>query len=490
MHLRKFIAIFLILTFITACTPAVDIPTPPSPVPTSVDQAGEISPTAPAFPVAVQAAQKAIAEQLGVEPHKVEVLQYENIDWPDACLGIQNSEQICAQVITPGYRVILQIENQVYEFHTDGSGDQVVEMKSTEEEIQEIRLEWSQEYDEKCIQANFTLDGIQWGECEAEKADLVYSNQQRQKDFSRFTSLFSSFTSNTKAGKIKFLGKGVITATISQQRMLAEWAQLVLFEIQTGSVSPDPWRLLAYSVEGGIAGRCEEATVFLSGFAEVQSCAGTHPEKSGIVWLTDSQLQVIYNWAENLRNFEIEQTDLGTADALTTKVLFFGNGGTIATPIEQQNMTNMAEEFIYQVTLPADPDIIEAARQVLSDYFNLLSQGNYSEAASLYGGSYDTLRSNNPSISGDDFAGLFQAGCTLNGFVCNLQIRNEVSYALIAPDTYRFSIELQNPDGSLFILGPCCGASEEESSLASQFDFFVKTTESGYQVMTLPVYVP
>ncbi len=490
MNIPKLAVGFLIVITLTACNPG-SVSTPlPSPVSTSTELPAEITPPIQTLPGAVEAVQQVMAKRLGIDSQEVEILLYENVDWPDACLGVQNPEQICAQVITPGYRILIQEKDQIYEFHTNLSGDQIAEVIPIEAGIQEFRLDWAQEAESQCINATFNREGIEWGDCEGEKQSALYPNQQRQDDLSRFASLFSSFSAETQFGRLEFTGFGLITATDSQQRMLAEWAQQVLNENQTAPDSPDRWKLLVYSVEGGIAGRCEEVSVFLSGYAVIKSYKGALSEKPGIVWLTDSELQTIYYWADQLRNFETQQTDLGTADALTTKVLFFGSGDATATPIEQQSMANIAEEVITQATHQVDPEKVEAARQILTAYFELLIQGKYSEAAELYGGSYDILRGNNPTIPGDDFAGLLEAGCTLNGFVCTLSIKNEVSYAMIAPDTYRFSLELQNPDGSLFILGPCCGASEDESPPVSQFDFIVKTTEKGYQIMTLPVYVP
>jgi hypothetical protein len=55
---------------------------------------------------------------------------------------------------------------------------------------------------------------------------------------------------------------------------------------------------------------------------------------------------------------------------------------------------------------------------------------------------------------------------------------------------FRFTIEFQNEDGTVFILGPCCGATEEEMPPRSNFDYPVTLREGKYQVMELPVFVP
>ena len=44
----------------------------------------------------------------------------EQVDWPDSCLGVNQADVACAEVISPGYRVILEANGQIYEYHTQG----------------------------------------------------------------------------------------------------------------------------------------------------------------------------------------------------------------------------------------------------------------------------------------------------------------------------------------------------------------------------------
>ena len=69
-------------------------------------------------------------------------------------------------------------------------------------------------------------------------------------------------------------------------------------------------------------------------------------------------------------------------------------------------------------------------------------------------------------------------------------VKNFVDDSQLSPDDFRFTVELQNPDGSLFVLGPCCGADPDTEPPWTQFDFLVKRTDSGFLVQDLPVYVP
>lgn len=62
---------------------------------------------------------------MGIPSHEISLVSAEAVDWPDACLGVSNPDELCAQVITPGYRIILGRLDKQYEFHTDRSGQNI-----------------------------------------------------------------------------------------------------------------------------------------------------------------------------------------------------------------------------------------------------------------------------------------------------------------------------------------------------------------------------
>jgi Tol biopolymer transport system component len=137
----------------------------------------------------------------------------------------------------------------------------------------------------------------------------------------------------------------------------------------------------------------------------------------------------------------------------------------------------------------AEAHDLDSARQALMAYFSLLHERRYSEAISYYGGTYDILRDWNPTVAQDDYATLFKNGCTMNGLKC-LSIRTIVRGEKVSPIESRFTVEFTNDDGSLFVLGPCCGATEVEMSPKTQFVYTVKRVKDRFLVQDLPVYVP
>lgn len=71
---------------------------------------------------AVQAAEARLANEQGVPVPDIRVVAVTPKDWSNACLGISQPDVMCAEVITPGYEVVLETKGQVFVFRTDSNG--------------------------------------------------------------------------------------------------------------------------------------------------------------------------------------------------------------------------------------------------------------------------------------------------------------------------------------------------------------------------------
>ncbi len=74
---------------------------------------------------AVLAAEKAVSEKLGISTDKIELVSTNPVEWPDSCLGLPKSEEMCAQMVTPGYEVTLKVEDMLFVVHTNEDGSAV-----------------------------------------------------------------------------------------------------------------------------------------------------------------------------------------------------------------------------------------------------------------------------------------------------------------------------------------------------------------------------
>jgi len=142
-----------------------------------------------------------------------------------------------------------------------------------------------------------------------------------------------------------------------------------------------------------------------------------------------------------------------------------------------------------QLTPTSLPSAASEARQVLIKYFDLLNSKQYAEADTLYGGDYEQLKVFSADVDPSDHAKLWSNACELAGLRC-LSIRTATLLDQ-GTNTYGFQVEFNNSDGSLFVLGPCCGSNETEMPPVSQFEITViKNAEGKFLVTNLPPYVP
>jgi len=104
-------------------TPAQPIPSE-SPLPEPGISPISPLPTPPADLLA--AAVTYLATELDIPSEQVTVLYLEAVEWPDASLGCPQPGMMYAQVITPGYRFLLEAAGKEYEVHTDDAGKSMV----------------------------------------------------------------------------------------------------------------------------------------------------------------------------------------------------------------------------------------------------------------------------------------------------------------------------------------------------------------------------
>jgi len=67
-------------------------------------------------------ARAALAKELGVAEADIAVVAVEEAEWRDSSLGCPKPGMNYLQVITPGYKIILEAQGKRYEFHSDADG--------------------------------------------------------------------------------------------------------------------------------------------------------------------------------------------------------------------------------------------------------------------------------------------------------------------------------------------------------------------------------
>lgn len=72
--------------------------------------------------------QSSISDQikfLELDNNQFKVVNSEQVDWPDTCLGIEQPGVNCVKEVTPGYRIILEANGLQFEYHVDKNGKQI-----------------------------------------------------------------------------------------------------------------------------------------------------------------------------------------------------------------------------------------------------------------------------------------------------------------------------------------------------------------------------
>lgn len=137
---RLWALIALTALLITACSTPTPTPVQPgedtgdtsttateAPTEAPADAAPTLAATSanPLPPATVLDVREKVGEQFGVLGADIGVVDYEQVEWPDACLGLADEGEMCAQVITPGWRMVFNVNGQELEFHTDETGENI-----------------------------------------------------------------------------------------------------------------------------------------------------------------------------------------------------------------------------------------------------------------------------------------------------------------------------------------------------------------------------
>lgn len=73
----------------------------------------------PEYSPVVDIAKKDLSERLNIPIGDIKLVKEEAVDWPDTSLGYPEDGMMSAQVITPGFKIILKAQDKLYEYHSD-----------------------------------------------------------------------------------------------------------------------------------------------------------------------------------------------------------------------------------------------------------------------------------------------------------------------------------------------------------------------------------
>jgi len=319
--------------------------TPREPTPGPTDSANG-GPIPGGFPPAALAAREALAELLGAYAESIEIQDIEFATWPDGCLGLPGPGESCTEAMVPGYRVTLLSGTSQYIYRTNERGTSLrreagVSFAAPSEEARPLAIWQNLECTEE---ANLLLEGLSFGACGGPYTVLPWADDMIPAVMLEFLDTFASFEAETLAGKIIFNGIGTTIATPAEQRVIAEWMKIQFLAAQSGRPQADWGLALTYSRQGGFAGFCDEMTISLDGSVLLSSCKDVDVDFR----LNVEQLEKLYAWYDGLGQIDYAYTDPAVADAMSTKLTIFAQGGKVAEEAAVNEILAFCAELVRQ----------------------------------------------------------------------------------------------------------------------------------------------
>jgi hypothetical protein len=60
-----------------------------------------------------------LAQRLSIAATQIKVVEVTHVEWSDSSLGCPQPDMFYLQVITPGYRIVLEANGTLYEYHSN-----------------------------------------------------------------------------------------------------------------------------------------------------------------------------------------------------------------------------------------------------------------------------------------------------------------------------------------------------------------------------------
>ena len=79
----------------------------------------EMTPADPGLQNLIEMIKTDLANRLGILVEEVALVEATEVEWSDSSLDCPQAGMDYLQVITPGYRILVQADNQSYEYHTN-----------------------------------------------------------------------------------------------------------------------------------------------------------------------------------------------------------------------------------------------------------------------------------------------------------------------------------------------------------------------------------
>ncbi len=272
---------------------------------------------------AQQAAIANLSQTLGIPADQIKLVSSEAVTWPNGCLGVQKLGVMCTQIVTPGYRIVLEAGGKQYEIHTNLDGSSIVPANNA--------LQVPGPADMVAIHQLATNLGIA-----DSQVTLVSSAAVEWPDSCLGVALFQVMCS-------QIVTPGYLVVLEAGGRQYEYHTNQDASAIMPATLAMD------WSQQGGIAGLCQSVTVYLSGEVYGMNCApGSGDGRMAV--LTSAQRQRLSGWVDGLANTTIDLSDpQGVSDRMTRTADLMSHGSQAATEADKRAVFNFGQALYQQL---------------------------------------------------------------------------------------------------------------------------------------------
>jgi hypothetical protein len=162
---------------------------------------------------------------------------------------------------------------------------------------------------------------------------------------------------------------------------------------------------------------------------------------------------------------------------------------------KQQEPVIVTPELVAQSNMELEPAITEKdesekAKNALITFFDYLNENEFEKASGLFSSDetdWESIKVYSPEDEASNKAKILENYCEAVGTCLKAKI---LEAKQTANYEYNLVVQFLNKDGSIYIFGPCCGATEEEMPSKDKFDYTVKKIDNAFEVKTPPLYRP
>jgi hypothetical protein len=314
----RIFTLLLGLLLMAACAPVQPSATAPETTAAVTGEAEAAAATEPAQAAADTAGASlpegmaaALANEIGIAPEEMTVVSVEAVEWNDACLGVAEAGQMCAQVITPGYRIVVEVGGEQFTYHTDRGGNSVILAPNAQAqpdkgavELGFLQLAYAgpeevgSDDTSRCALLNLNNNEARLTACDGTETALPLPEGLAD-NWRELGERVGAFEVETPTEQLSFTGRGE-SAEPAWQRAALAWARLTRAELASGQTSASARTALSWNL-GLLADTpdvCAHLTVLDFGYAyaEQRACESGDLVSSVEGWLEGAEMEQFDAW--------------------------------------------------------------------------------------------------------------------------------------------------------------------------------------------------